>query len=101
MALCVNTDGCHRRKVWTAWEQTPVDRRWAALLAAGAKIRAACPLTDHQAYSHPRPLEHRQQQIAGAPAGVYQTITIDPEDGPPPVEPIPPSRKSRRMVSFG
>jgi hypothetical protein len=90
-ALTVDAGELHRRRAWEAFD-TEGGRtgRWGALVAAGARIRAAA-LEDYAPYRRPRPLIYRQQQVAGAPMGIVQNVTTDPEDDdykatPPPIE---------------
>ena len=76
LALCVDTTGCHRRRVWEAWETTTGrTTRWGALLALVATLRAA-PLEPRPPAARPRPM--RIKQIATG-MGVRQ-IMVDPED---------------------
>jgi hypothetical protein len=95
--LTVDAGELHRRRVWDAFD-TDSGRtgRWGALVAAGARIRAAA-LEDYAPYRRPRPLIHRQQQVAGAPMGIVENVTSDPEDDdykptPPPIESKRPGR---------
>lgn len=78
LALTVDATGLHRRRVWEAFDQ---DRgrggRWAALLAAGATIRAHRPITELQPYRLPRPMEERWETIN---RGQSRRVIVDPED---------------------
>ena len=86
LALALDPEGCQRRNLWGAWLlYTGRTRRWGAVLAAGATIRAhrGDELTR---YREPRPLEYRQEQILGRPRGIVRQVTVDPEDEPVPAE---------------
>ena len=76
IALTVDTDGIHRRKVWSAWERTDGrTSRWGALIGIGAVLRAAA-LDGLQPYRRPRPMEVRQVRVG---IGIRQE-PFDPED---------------------
>jgi hypothetical protein len=76
IALTVDTDGIHRRKVWSAWERTDGrTSRWGALIGIGAVLRTAA-LDGLQPYRRPRPMEVRQVRVG---IGVRQE-PFDPED---------------------
>lgn len=66
--LLVDTDGQHRRKLWTAWK-TGGDRcgRWSALAQLGASIRswAADRLDEFEPYRTLLPLQRKQFPISG------------------------------------
>ena len=50
IALTIDVTGCHRRKVWSAWETEGTRTgRWGALIGIGATLRAA-PLDGLQPY---------------------------------------------------
>jgi hypothetical protein len=95
--LTVDAGTLHRRRAWDAFN-TEGGRcgRWSALIAAGARIRAAA-LDDYAPYRRSRPLIHQQQQIIGELRGTVQMVTIDPEDDDykPTVPPADPVRQSR------
>lgn len=98
LPLTVDTDGLHRREVWSAWETEQREDqemravaahsifatdaptrsrcgRWSALLALGAKLRA-CPADAFTEYRRPRPMQAR---VENTEAGPRRTL-IDPED---------------------
>ena len=76
IALTVDTDGIHRRRVWEAWEiGTGRTTRWGALVGIGATVRAAG--LDHlEPYRQPRPMEVKQVRHG---IGIRQ-VAFDPED---------------------
>jgi len=75
IALACDPAGAHRRRTFEAWSTRGRCGKWAALLALGAKIRAAT-LDAFEPYRECKPLEVRQQRSG---MGVRQ-YTIDPED---------------------
>jgi len=78
IALCVDTSGLHRRRIWEAWQHTGGrTKRWGALVALGARIRAHS-LDTFEFYREPRPLIYRQEQ--GAERGTVRNVVLDPED---------------------
>jgi len=92
-----DSEGCNRRTLWSAWQvDTGRTRRWGAVLAAGATIRAhrGDTLTP---YREPKPLQYRQEQILGQPRGFVRQVTVDPE-----AEKIPPAEEPilGRLVSW-
>jgi hypothetical protein len=91
-----DSEGCNRRTLWSAWQvDTGRTRRWGAVLAAGATIRAhrGDTLTP---YREPKPLQYKQEQIPGQPRGFVRQVTVDPEAKQLPAEePIP-----GRLVSW-
>ena len=99
LPLVTDPGQLHRRRVWEAFSHKEGRTgRWGALLELGATIRA-CPLDQHQPYRAAKPIEVRQEQAPGKPAGFYRTVRIDPEDGPVPLPPIDPVRRTGRMVA--
>jgi len=94
LPLVVDPDGVHRRRIWEAWWNTDGRAgRWAAIIKAGATIRAfpAADLDNFATYLLPRPLEQKIEQRGG----LVVTTTLDPEDedqarAPAPPKPGPP-----------
>ena len=76
LPLCVDPTGCHRRRIWEAFDtSTGRTQRWGALLGIGAVLRAA-DLDGLQPYPRPRPMEVKQ-----IPTGLgVRQIMVDPED---------------------
>jgi hypothetical protein len=80
LALAVDPDGLHRRRVWEAWATTTGrTRRWGALVRLGARLRAA-DLDGFTPYRPPAPLIERQEQMPGMPTGYIENRVYDPED---------------------
>jgi len=78
LALVVDANGAHRRRIWEAWRnQDGRTRRWGALVGAGAVIRAAA-IDDLTPYEQPKPLEVMTEDHGG----LTVQVTIDPEDSP-------------------
>jgi hypothetical protein len=97
--LVVDTTGLHRRRLWECFLTKDGDGRvgkWGALAALGATIRALPNLAEHQAYTEPKPLEHRKVQVE---RGVYRTEVIDPEDESYTPPAIDPRRRSGRVTA--
>ena len=90
LPLLVDPGDAHRRRVWEAFKADGVRTgRWGALAGLGVRIRA-CELLELAPYRLPKPLVHKQFPAAGPDnRGVYQAVTIDPEDEgyEPPGEP--------------
>lgn len=73
IGVSISADGCHRRRIWEAWDQ-PV--KWAALIDEGATITA--PELDNLArYREPRPVEERWVPSEWG----HRRVLHDPEDG--------------------
>jgi hypothetical protein len=89
LTSCVDPTDQHRRELWEAWTaQDGRCGRWAALVALGARIRAAADLADITPHRQPQPIEYRTVPEPGAPRGFYQTVAHDPETpGYRPAEP--------------
>jgi hypothetical protein len=77
LALVVNTDGVHRRAIWTAWESESRCGRCPALSTV-AEIRAAVELPV-EPYRRPLPLQERWIRQPGSIGNVR--VVVDPEDG--------------------
>jgi hypothetical protein len=96
LPLSVDPDGLHRRRVWEAWsKQDGRTRRWGALVALGAKLRAV-DLERFEPYRQPKPLEQKQEQVG---RGAVRTYMVDPEDTPGQLPPIDPVRGDRKMTA--
>jgi hypothetical protein len=80
----------HRRKVWEAFAAKGRCGRWSALVALGARIRAA-DLEHFEPYRPPRPKQYRvtQDTTWGPKMG-----WVDPEDNPA-QEPAPVTHRRR------
>ena len=77
IALTVDAAGLHRRRVWEAWNTTGTrTKRWGALVALGARIRAA-DLDGFEPYRQPMPMETKQILVA---RGAVRFEQVDPED---------------------
>jgi hypothetical protein len=99
LPLLVDPTGCHRRRLWEAW-QAAGERtgRWGALAGLGARIRA-CPLEDFEPYRTPKPLIRKRCPVDGPDSkGIYRPVITDPEDEDytPPEEPKPRRRALAR-----
>lgn len=77
LALLTDPKNAHRRRIWQAWEtRDGRTKRWGALLAAGADLRAHRHLDRLQPYRRPAPLEVTTEVRGGL---TFRT-THDPED---------------------
>lgn len=85
LPLTVNTEGHHRRVVWTAWDSDGRCGRWSAIVAAGVQLRAARDPQAVQDYRRPKPFIERIETRDGTDWVVWD----DPEDEGY-VEPEPP-----------
>lgn len=75
LPLTIDAEGLHRRRVWEAWETKGRTNQWAAVLDAGATIKAPA-LEDYKPYRRPAPME---TQMVREGIG-YRPVEIDPED---------------------
>ena len=73
IALTVDANDLHRRRVWEAWSSTGGRcGRWAALIALGATIKAH-DLDNFEPYRQPQPMTIKQIQVG---RGVHRSGTI-------------------------
>jgi hypothetical protein len=86
----------HRRRVWEAWGAKGRCGRWSALVALGARIRAA-ELDSFAAYRSPRPKEYRIKPGSETTHG-HQMYWFDPEDDPA-QEPEPVTPRRARVLA--
>lgn len=76
VALVIDANGAHRRRIWEAWRcKDGRTRRWGALVGTGAVIRAAA-IDDLTPYRQCKPLEYKIEQRGGLSISVEH----DPED---------------------
>jgi hypothetical protein len=102
LALCIDTAGADKRRLWAAWEtETGRCGRFGALYAAGAKIRACPDLDTFAPYVRPKPLEVRREPEPGAPRGYYRDVVHDPEAPGyrPPAEPEQTMIPGKRLIA--
>lgn len=87
LPLVIDPFGLHRRRCWEAWKRDGGRcGRWSALVALGARIRAA-DLDGFGPNREPKALIHKQ--FPTSERGIYRPVVIDPEDEdfvPPPEE---------------
>jgi hypothetical protein len=94
LPLVCDVDSGKRRTIWDAWDVGQQGRcgRWGALHRASITIRAADLNCYQQPYRRPLPVHREQRQKAGAPTGVIEWVTVDPEEQTP--EPFDPVRRN-------
>ena len=101
LPLCVDVDGHHRRKLWTAWSQSGGRcGRWSALHQLGVEIRAANIDGGLEAYRLPAAMETREETIRnsdGQAVGIRR-VPFDPEDNPSALPPIDPRKPQKRVM---